>query len=175
MTQSDDTSIRPVEVVAHRVREVRGRRSLSGAQLAAKLREVGVEWDRNVVANLENGRRASVDVAELLALAYVLDVAPIHLLVPTDDERAYQVTPTTALDVDEVRDWVRGFAGLPGTGLRGFYFDVPEHELNAPEDTPRRRRHEGVVWRWLLRTVGGGVHRRDDGTAVYELTLKEGG
>ena len=47
-----------------------------------------MDWTRIVVTKLETGRRQSVSVEELLALAYVLNVAPVHLLVPWDDDAA---------------------------------------------------------------------------------------
>lgn len=178
MTQQNGEGARPVEVVARRVREVRERRGLSGAKLAERLRAVGLGWDRNVVANLENGRRASVDVAELLALAYVLDVAPIHLLVPIDDKTAaYQVTENLMAEVDQVRAWVRGFQGLAGTTLRDFYSEAPDHEQGIPDQgapaldkdgnvvpsTWRQRRLHGVVRLWLLRVSGGARFADEEG------------
>src|SRR6266545_5102056 len=83
---------RPVEVVARRMREVRETRRLTAAQLADRMRQAGIGWDRQIVTNLETGRRASLSVDELFALAVVLQVAPIHLLVPLDDEQPYQVS-----------------------------------------------------------------------------------
>jgi transcriptional regulator with XRE-family HTH domain len=63
----DRQAARPVQTVARRVRELREKRRLSAAQLAERLQQVGLDWDRNIVANLENGRRASLGVDELLA------------------------------------------------------------------------------------------------------------
>jgi hypothetical protein len=40
----------------------------------------GIPWNRDIVANLESGRRASFDVAELVALAGIFDVQPAVLL-----------------------------------------------------------------------------------------------
>lgn len=42
--------------------------------------KVGIRWDRSIVANLDLGRRATVSVDELLALATVLDCSPWALL-----------------------------------------------------------------------------------------------
>jgi transcriptional regulator with XRE-family HTH domain len=134
MTQNteDRPAARPVETVARRMKEVRRRRGYSAAQLAERMRAAGVEWDRNIVANLETGRRASVDVAELLALAYVLAVAPVHLLIPTDDELApYHVTPSSAVRAGRARAWVRGDDPL-STDRRDYYSEVPEHEWTPP-------------------------------------------
>jgi transcriptional regulator with XRE-family HTH domain len=137
MTQHGDdrSAARPVETVARRVREVRRRRGLSAAQLAERLRDVGLEWDRSIIANLETGRRAGVDVAELLALAYVLRVAPVHLLIPIDDELApYHVTPTQAVRAGRARAWVRGDDPL-SADRREYFSEVPEHEWTPPPRT----------------------------------------
>src|SRR5512132_1898192 len=127
MTQ-EPTAARPVEHLAQRVRELRRRRGLSAAQLAERLRQVGLDWDRSIVANLENGRRASLDVAELLALALVLDVAPVHLLIPLDDDQPYRVTPTRVEPAGRTRDWVRGADVLDGIDQRTYFAEVPEGE-----------------------------------------------
>ena len=127
MTQEPNAA-RPVEHLARRVRELRRRRGLSAAQLADRLRQAGLDWDRSIVANLENGRRASLDIGELLALALVLDVAPTHLLVPLDDEQPYQVTPTRVEPSGAVRDWVRGAGALDGTDERAYSAEIPDAE-----------------------------------------------
>jgi transcriptional regulator with XRE-family HTH domain len=127
---------------ARRVRELRRRRGLTAAQLAERLREVGLDWDRNVVANLETGRRASLDVSELLALALVLDVAPVHLLVPLDDDRPYQITPTRIEQSGPVRDWVRGAEPLDGTDARAYWSEVPEVEWQQVNDQVQVHRGE---------------------------------
>jgi transcriptional regulator with XRE-family HTH domain len=123
------------------VRKVRRRRGLSAAQLAERLQQVGLDWDRSIVANLENGRRASLGVDELLALALVLDVAPVHLLVPLEDELPYQVTPARVEPSGEVRDWIRGAEVLNGVDQRSFFSEVPEHEWQ--QLTERTRIHRG--------------------------------
>lgn len=50
------------------------------------MRDQGIPWRREVVANLETGRRDRLDVDELLALALVFDVPPITLLVDPAEE-----------------------------------------------------------------------------------------
>jgi transcriptional regulator with XRE-family HTH domain len=120
----------PTRAVAQRVREVRERRRMTAARLAEEMTRVGVPWDRGTVAKLETGRRENVSVVELLALAAVLDVAPVHLLVPPDHvEQPYQVTPTITEDADMVRAWIRGFLGLVDTDRRLFLAEMPEAEV----------------------------------------------
>lgn len=104
----------------------------------------GVKWERSVVANLESGRRQSVSVDELLALAYVLDVAPVHLLVPLSDNVWFHFTPETATPAGLVREWVRGRHPLRSTNARLFFSEVPDHEWEPPkmsdEEIERRSR-----------------------------------
>lgn len=98
---------------------------------------MGIGWDRYVVTNLERGRRQNVTVDELLALAYVLNVAPVHLLVPIDDEdRPYAVVPASGARAGVVRQWIRGLVPLPSTDRRRFFSFVPEREWVPPGGLP---------------------------------------
>lgn len=100
----------PADVVATRVRELRRRRGLTAQQLAEAMTKAGVPWSRGVVAKLENDRRGDkgVTVAELFALALVLEVAPTELLSPSsyDVGVAYGVTPTRVEEPARVREWL---------------------------------------------------------------------
>jgi transcriptional regulator with XRE-family HTH domain len=139
--EQDATPLSPTQVVAKRVREVRQKRSLTAAQLAEQMTRVGVPWKRGVVAKLESGLREAVSVEELLALAYVLDVAPVHLLVPFDDKTPYRATPTQVEPAGAIRDWVRGAWYIDGVDVRGFFSELPDHEFRPP-DRPGGKR----VW-----------------------------
>jgi transcriptional regulator with XRE-family HTH domain len=115
--------------IAIRVKELRTRQGVTSEQLADKLREHGVLWDRVRVTKLEKGHRQHLTVVEMLALSRVLNVAPVHLLVPPTNEGAFQVTPGEACTATEARDWIRGDEPLPGTDLRVFRTEVPLSEL----------------------------------------------
>lgn len=144
MEQNDAWS--PTASVAHRVREVRKRRGLTAQELADKLTAQGVSWQRSTVAKLENGNRQEVTLTEWLALAAVLNVAPLHLLVPTfpspswdrpagerndpNDEVAYQVTPGLAAPMYRLRQFVRGSHPLPGMDRRAFYSEIPPQDFD---------------------------------------------
>lgn len=129
----------PVETVASRVREIRTRRGLTAQQLGERMTAEGIRWDRFTVANLEKGKRQSVTVTELLALAAVLNVAPVHLMVPpkgptgrlTDEEEPYHVTPEKTVAREAVRQWVRGFDPLPGADAAEFHAEGPSHEYGV--------------------------------------------
>jgi transcriptional regulator with XRE-family HTH domain len=94
-------------VVGRQVAVVRKGRGMSVLQLAKAVSDTGVKMDRFAVSNLERGDRKSIGVHELFALAEVLDVAPIHLLVPIEGGD-YMVTPKHQVDSARARAWIRG-------------------------------------------------------------------
>lgn len=118
----------PTEVIAKRVQEVRKRHGWSAQRLADAMSAAGVPWERQVVTKLENGQRQNVSAAELLALAYVLDIAPVHLLVPVED---ITVTPVPGQEAQavRVRAWIRGEAPLGAQDARMFFSEVPRTEF----------------------------------------------
>ncbi len=134
-------------MIAERVKAVRAARGLTGAQLAQKMTETGLKWDRSVVANLENGRRSTVSVEELLALAFVLEVAPVHLIVPLDDDGWLAVTPDVSTTNPLARAWIRGAEALPWTDERRFYSEVPESEFT-------RRAEQQQEWEQRMVALG---------------------
>jgi hypothetical protein len=95
------------------VKALRIAKDWSAERLAEEMTKAGVPWNRHIVANLEQGRRKSLRVHELLTLAWVLDAAsPVDLLVPDlPREPMYPVTPSTLLFRDAVRAWFRGETG----------------------------------------------------------------
>lgn len=150
----------PVPTIAQRVKALRQRKGWSAEELGNALKAKGVKWDRFTVANLENGKRQNVTVVELLALALVLDVAPVNLLVPLDSE-PYQVTPdgTEAQNSADVWLWMRGQCPLPGTSKAGerIYF------TEAPTEAGRGERDAATgLYEWYEKIdsgSGSGEHR----------------
>ncbi|MEV0209420.1 helix-turn-helix domain-containing protein [Streptomyces sp. NPDC050788] len=125
----------PTGTVRARVKELRRRKGLTAAELGEELAKLGVPWNRAIVTNFELGRRPAVSVQEVMALALVLDVAPVNLLVPLDSQ-PYRVTPEGAhvQGSGDVWRWLRGDRPLPGTqtaGARTFYAEVPAEEIET--------------------------------------------
>src|SRR5262245_5662342 len=117
MADGEDYGLVPDQVIGYRCRQLRDRKGWTAQQLADAMNGIGMtDWTRIVVTKLENWPkyRRSVTVEELLTLAYVLDVAPIHLMVPIEGglraemEEFYQVTPDLATSLGAVREWIRG-------------------------------------------------------------------
>lgn len=75
---------RYAEVVAQQVRYYRKARGMSAQNLSDACAELGLPIHRSVIANFENGRRAKLDLGELMTIALALDVAPILLMLPQD-------------------------------------------------------------------------------------------
>jgi transcriptional regulator with XRE-family HTH domain len=120
-------AVDPLAAVRRRVQELRRRKNWSAAELGERLTAVGVPWNRSIVANFENGRRPAVSVQELLALASVLDVAPINLLTPLADV-PYEVTAGRTVPAAEARAWIAGTAPLPGVDRHIFFSEAPAVE-----------------------------------------------
>ena len=127
----------PSDVVAARVREVRGKRNLTVAQLAARCADLGApDLTTQALYKLEQRRPGKlrprpVTVDELLALAAALNVAPVHLLVPPDDFRkSYQVTGTISERAAYVRHWIRGVIPLRSADPREYFAEVPQTEVD---------------------------------------------
>lgn len=94
---------------------------------------------RDVIANIENGRRAQVTVDELAGLALALDTSPIALLLPLDQPgTGVAVTSSTTVDVMAALEWLRGGEPLPGQDAGMFvHTTLPvaaeQHVRNAAE------------------------------------------
>ena len=112
MSQGDERRQDPIAaIVAGRVRELRDRRGWSGTELAERMAEAGMpQFDRGILANFESGRRRSISVDEVLVLALVLDVAPVHLFVPVEEWRAFE-EGRRAPTAEELRVLIEGLGG----------------------------------------------------------------
>ncbi len=166
MTQEEPTQalvLTPWIAVARRMKELRQRRGWTAAELADRCAEIGMpELNRSVIANIESHRRKYVTVDEAFTLAYALDVAPIHLLVPTTldpdfESTIYGVAPDRFLPVAETRAWIRGDFSPGGIDPRIYHSEVPKEEFSPPrlseEDIVQRgerlEAHQALVRRLL--------------------------
>jgi transcriptional regulator with XRE-family HTH domain len=99
------TGLRPSEVFAQRLREIRDARRLTQAELAEKMTRAGRPMNKLAVLRVERGER-KVSLDEALAFAYVLGAVPAHLLSPPDDEHV-AVTDQFEMDGEGMRGWLR--------------------------------------------------------------------
>ena len=124
VTQSADVT--PTQTFAARVRQYRTDRGWSARVLAEKCQEAGLKWERDVVANLESGRRTTVTLDELLILALVLNVPPILLVTPLGTKDEQQVAPDVRAAPWDVYRWFLGEIADP----RGDEFAAAEAKSN---------------------------------------------
>ena len=95
---------------AERVAAIRRYRGMTQDELAEAMRDLGIPWQRVVVAKLESGRRSYLTVDELLAICVILEITPTDLLVPRElkDDQDYLVAPKATARAVDTREWVRG-------------------------------------------------------------------
>ncbi|BBZ37101.1 helix-turn-helix domain-containing protein [Mycobacterium conspicuum] len=106
MTQwSEDVNRR----IARAVRAARGD-DVSAQDVADKTKELGHHITRDTIANLESGRKKSVDVAELIVLAKALNVAPISLIYP---DLLYGEVEDVPDHIATTEDAILAFVGHP--------------------------------------------------------------
>src|SRR5436189_2455562 len=73
------------------VRSARGSRSAQ--EIADETARLGYPLSRSQIANLESGRKRSLDIAELLIIAAALEVPPVTLLYPDLPNGEVEVLP----------------------------------------------------------------------------------
>ena len=150
----EQSGLTPHAAIARRMRELRKGRGWSAERLAEEMRQVGIPWQRMVVTKLELAAERgtamrAISVEEFLALAYVLSVAPIHLLVPPtgeDDLTRYAVTPHTDSVPFYARAWIRGLAPMGGQDPRRYFSEVPEEEWHPPGWDPATIERYGAYY-----------------------------
>ncbi|KOU46850.1 helix-turn-helix domain-containing protein [Streptomyces sp. WM6378] len=68
--------------VAGEVRRLRKELGMSAQDLADRCEEIGHPIPRNVIANMESGRRANLPLVDVIVLAAALHVSPVCLIYP---------------------------------------------------------------------------------------------
>lgn len=140
----DEKHQRASGVFAERVTAVREAHRLNQQELVELLAErFDVKMDRATLTRIENGKR-KVSLDEALMFAVALDVAPVHLLAPPDDDARVEVVRGVTASATEVRAWIRGEAPLQGVDEQTFRAEVPASEWRRAQqeadvaDTGRR-------------------------------------
>ncbi len=101
-----DWAVRYTQVVAAQVRYYRNLRGVSAQWLSDRSAELGMPIARAVISNMENGKRESISIGEVLCLAKALEVAPIDLLTVQDGKT--EVAPGLTLDRVSAAGWIAG-------------------------------------------------------------------
>jgi transcriptional regulator with XRE-family HTH domain len=119
------------DTTAERVRTLRKRSTMTQQGLADRLAQLGARIDRSAVARIESGER-DLSLEEAFQFAWALDVAPVHLFVPTDGDEPIEIGPKVQASPDEVRKWIRGRDPLL-TDPRVYFTAVPASEFGAAD------------------------------------------
>ncbi|MGD6753401.1 helix-turn-helix domain-containing protein [Streptomyces sp. BH105] len=143
--------------VADAVRRRRKELRWSAQDLADKCEEVGYPIPRNVIANMESGRRANLPLVEIMVLARALRVTPISLIYPVG-----YVPQVRALPYEDPRptwDVLQWFTGQnPDFGSEDSMLDhflAHDLELRAALAAVESEEHE----RWKVRTAANHIQR----------------
>ncbi len=89
---------------------------MRGSKLAERMAEHGVPWNRTTVAKFETGRRATISVQELVALALALDV-PLAALLIDPREPTVPLAKDVAPDPWSALLWLAGRSPLGRSDL----------------------------------------------------------
>lgn len=99
--------------LGERVRLVRRERELTQDQLSARLSALGRPMPTASIGRLESGDRR-IDVDDLMALAYALDVSPISLLLPFTDRPDERFVPAgVGREMPAVEGWMWAVGAEP--------------------------------------------------------------
>ncbi len=121
----------PDEATRARIRELRKRHAWTQQQLADQLNQLGARTDRAAVAKVELGKRG-LSLTEAFQYALALDVAPVHLFVPTDSDEEITLGPQYTCTPKEMRGWIKGARPMfPFQNPRTYFAEVPLDELRV--------------------------------------------
>lgn len=163
MTQPTWTTTRPTAIVASRLRELRSSLDLSAQKLADRCAEHGMpQLNRWLITNIETGRRESISVDELYVLARALDVSPIHLLTPYDDQEVF-VTPVEQHPSERVHQWVAAQQPLDDDSLVLVAEPAGWNDLETFLET----RYQRILWTAVERA------KNKDGTVDADALERE--
>ncbi|MFE9330460.1 helix-turn-helix domain-containing protein [Streptomyces sp. NPDC006925] len=177
--------------VAAEVRRLRKELGMSAQDLADACADLGHPIPRNVIANMESGRRSTLPLVDVLVLAAALDAPPVLLLYPLGYVSHVQKLPLA----DPIGTWdaLRWFTGEKGDSfamhnpmLRNFR--AHEHHEAAALTAER----DAEYARWQARTANTpekredaqreaeyyadkGVHHRDRLRTARALIEEDGG
>jgi transcriptional regulator with XRE-family HTH domain len=100
-------SVNWTRLIGENVRSIRKARKLSTQTLSEICTErVGYAVPRNAIVNLETGRKESLSVQELVAIALALDTPPVMLLYPLD--RDVDIAPGEPRNPLHAIEWFAG-------------------------------------------------------------------
>src|SRR5262245_36734279 len=94
--------------VADAIKYWRKERGMTAKDIELETERLGYRVPKSVIVNLENERRGSISLAELLVVAAALDVPPILLIVSLGRVKSMEILPGTPVTPWEARGWIHG-------------------------------------------------------------------
>jgi transcriptional regulator with XRE-family HTH domain len=91
-------------------------RKWSAQDLAAECVNLGLDVSRDLITDLENGRRSHISVAELFAIAAALEVPPLQLLFGVGTEETVEILPGRHVPAFRAAQWFTGEGPMPEPG-----------------------------------------------------------
>lgn len=102
------TGKRPSEIFREQLRACRERKGWKQRHLAERLTELGDKVHQTAVAKIENGEK-KVTLDQAIEIAAALDVSPLALFLPRDDDAGVCLAPSAAPQSSAtVRAWITG-------------------------------------------------------------------
>lgn len=95
-------------VVGENLKRLRIAVGESQAECAQRLRGHNLDWTRDHVASLENGRRTTVSVEELIILSWAYGMAPAEMF---QGQGPVALSPTFSIDLEVMRKALNGKTG----------------------------------------------------------------
>lgn len=160
------------KLIMDEVKRLRTGLDWSAERLAEEMAAMGVPWTRDVVVNLENGRRKTLAVHEVLTLACVLNVtSPLDLLAPEGGAGAARipVTPDALVSPKYVRDWIAGKIGPMRTWL-----EMQQKMFAVADEVIRDSARKGTTNEEIARMMTGVLRDTIEG-APYTTRQREPG
>ena len=150
-------AVRPSEVFASRLRELRERQRLTQQDLADRLEALGAKTDRATIARTESGSRG-IALDDALLYATALNV-PLTVLITGPGENPIAVAPKRTATPAEVRDWLKGENPLEGEHKRTYF---TETEQVSDEDWLIERHPATRAINYLNANVKAAIRGVDD-------------
>jgi transcriptional regulator with XRE-family HTH domain len=114
MPSNSDWPAEVTQAIASAVRQRRNAHGMSAQQLADICAQLGMpSLTRPVLADLENGRRTWISVAELLVLARALNTIPLALLYPDPCAAEIEMLPGVRATAALALQWFSGLLRRP--------------------------------------------------------------
>lgn len=133
------------QIFGRRVQQERERQRLTQKEVVERLAALGRPMDRSNLGRIERGETTG-QLDNLIALALALHVAPIHLLLPQEDEERVELASKQSLPAGEARSWIAGRRLLPDSDPWAYFAAMSraEQEQLADEAASTVARARGI-------------------------------